>query len=452
MIKNICCIGAGYVGGPTMAVIALKCPHIKITVIDSNPKRIDAWNGPFEYLPIYEPGLADIIKKTRGENLFFSVEKEDSIKKAEMIFMAVNTPTKTEGEGAGMAADLKYIVSCAEDIAKYSDSDKIIVEKSTVPIKTAEKIDQILKNYGEDIKFEILSNPEFLAEGTAINDMYYPDRVLIGGNETKRGQRAVKELVNIYSNWVPKEKIITTNVWSSELSKLASNAMLAQRISSINSFSALCEKTGADIEELSKAIGMDHRIGPKFLKASVGFGGSCFQKDILNLVYLCNFYGLEQVAKYWYHVVKINDYQKERIVNKAINEVKFLKREKKIALLGWAFKANTNDTRHSPSIDVFKKLFLENFHINIFDPKVKKEQILDDIEFSDSDKIKIFNSIEDAIQKVSGIIILTEWEEFKNFDWDILINEIHTPFILDGRNILNENMLNSKIKLLRLDK
>ena len=310
IVKNICCIGAGYVGGPTMAVIALKCPHINVTVVDANPEKIKAWNGRLEKLPVYEPGLSDIVKKVRGQNLFFSNNIKGAIKKAEMIFMAVNTPTKTEGEGSGMAADLRYVEACSKDIAKYSKSDKIVIEKSTLPVRTAEKIKEILLENSNGIHFEILSNPEFLAEGTAIQDLFKSDRVLIGGEKTETGQQAVQSLVDIYANWIPREKILTTNVWSSELAKLASNAMLAQRISSINSLSALCEKTGANIDELSKAIGSDHRIGPHFLKASVGFGGSCFQKDILNLVYLCKHYGLDEVAEYWHQVVKINDYQK----------------------------------------------------------------------------------------------------------------------------------------------
>jgi len=356
-IKNICCIGAGYVGGPTMAVIALKCPHINVTVVDANSERIKEWNGPLDSLPIYEPGLAEVIDIARGRNLFFSDDIPGNIEKAEMIFMAVNTPTKTEGEGAGMAADLRYIEACARDIAKYSKSDKIVVEKSTVPIKTAEKIKEILDQNHKGISFEILSNPEFLAEGTAIDDMFNPNRVLIGGNETGLGKKAVNALVEIYRNWIPNEKILTTNVWSSELSKLASNAMLAQRISSINSLSALCEKTGANIDELSKAIGMDNRIGPNFLKASVGFGGSCFQKDIINLVYLCKYYGLNEVAEYWHQVVKINNYQKERFAEKVIDHLGGNLSEKKILILGWAFKANTNDSRESASIKVSEVLY-----------------------------------------------------------------------------------------------
>ena len=277
-VNRICCIGAGYVGGPTMSVIALKCPNINVTVVDMNQERIDKWNGPLDQLPVYEPGLAEVVGKARGKNLFFSGDIDNAIEDSEMIFMAVNTPTKTEGEGAGMAADLRFIEACAKNIAQVAKTDKIVVEKSTLPVRTAEKIKEILLANSKGTHFEILSNPEFLAEGTAIQDLFKSDRVLIGGDSTYRGQLAVNALVDIYSQWIPREKILTTNVWSSELAKLASNAMLAQRISSINSLSALCEKTGADIDELSKAIGMDHRIGPKFLKASVGFGGSCFQK------------------------------------------------------------------------------------------------------------------------------------------------------------------------------
>ena len=385
-IKNICCIGAGYVGGPTMAVIALKCPHISVTVVDANPEKIEAWNGPLDQLPVYEPGLADVVSQARGKNLFFSNNISENIEKAEMIFMAVNTPTKTEGEGVGMAADLKYIEACARDIAKYSKSGKIVIEKSTLPVRTAEKIKEILEENSKNIHFEILSNPEFLAEGTAIQDLFKSDRVLIGGEQTESGQNAVKALVDVYSNWIPKEKILTTNVWSSELSKLASNAMLAQRISSINSLSELCEKTGADIDELSKAIGMDHRIGSKFLKASVGFGGSCFQKDILNLVYLCKYYGIDEVAEYWHQVIKINDHQKDRFAQKIINHFNKELAWKKIAILGWAFKANTNDSRESAAIFVSEKLFKAGACLEIYDPMVQKKTILNDIEHEWKDR------------------------------------------------------------------
>jgi len=378
-IKNICCIGAGYVGGPTMSVIALKCPEINITVVDSNPKKIYSWNGPLDNLPVYEPGLAEIVKEVRGKNLFFSDDIAGSIEKSEMIFMAVNTPTKTEGEGAGMAADLKYIEACAKDIAKYSKSNKIVIEKSTLPVKTAEKIKEILEENSNGIHFEILSNPEFLAEGTAIQDLFKSDRVLIGGDSTKSGQKAVKALSEIYSRWIPKSKILTTNVWSSELSKLASNAMLAQRISSINSLSALCEKTGADINEISKAIGMDHRIGPHFLRASVAFGGSCFQKDILNLAYLCQFYGLDEVAEYWHQVVKINDYQKNRFVQKIVDFFDGDIKCKKVTIVGWSFKRGTKDTRESPSIHVASRLLVLGAEIIVIDSLVDKDRVNLDI-------------------------------------------------------------------------
>jgi UDPglucose 6-dehydrogenase len=441
-IKNICCIGAGYVGGPTMSVIALKCPHINVTVVDANPDKIKEWNGPLNELPIYEPGLADVVKQARGRNLFFSDDVAGNIEKAEMIFMAVNTPTKTEGEGAGMKADLRNIEACARDIAKYSKKDKIVIEKSTLPVRTAEKIKEILHENSKDIHFEILSNPEFLAEGTAIQDLFKSDRVLIGGDESESGQNAIKALVDIYANWIPKEKILTTNVWSSELSKLASNAMLAQRISSINSLSALCEKTGANIDELSKAIGMDHRIGPKFLKASVGFGGSCFQKDILNLVYLCKFYGLEKESEYWHQVVKINDNQKKRFAQKVINHFDGHLNGKRIAILGWAFKANTNDSRESASIKVSEILYRNGASITIYDPMVQKTSIENDIESLwetkdalNDKRINIVEKIKDTKQ-CDIFVILTEWEEFRHIDLE------ESKIIFDGRNInLNKNKI-----------
>ena len=441
-IKNICCIGAGYVGGPTMAVIALKCPEIRFTVVDSNPQKINDWNGPLNKLPVFEPGLSDIIEKVRNKNLFFSNSIKEAIEKSEMIFMAVNTPTKTKGEGAGMAADLQYVEACARDIAKYSKSDKIIIEKSTLPVRTAEKIKEILEENSSGIHFEILSNPEFLAEGTAIKDLFKSDRVLIGGDETDSGQKAVKALVDIYTNWIPKEKILTTNVWSSELSKLASNAMLAQRISSINSLSALCEKTGAKIQELSKAIGLDHRIGPHFLNASVGFGGSCFQKDILNLVYLCKFYGLDKVAEYWHQVVKINDYQKDRFAQKIIDTFGGDLTGKKITLLGWAFKANTNDSRETPAIAVSEKLFSAGANIVIYDPMVTARTIWYDIknywkntqeESVLKSRIFILNSLDPFKVDTNAFVILTEWEEFKYLS---KINNI----VFDGRNILDSSL------------
>jgi UDPglucose 6-dehydrogenase len=439
-IKNICCIGAGYVGGPTMAVIAQKNPQIKITVVDANHKRIEAWNGPLENLPVYEPGLAEVVKEARGRNLFFSDDISGNIEKAEMIFMAVNTPTKIEGEGAGMAADLRYVEASARDIARYSKSDKIVIEKSTLPVRTAEKIKEILDSEGNGVHFEILSNPEFLAEGTAIEDLFKSDRVLIGGDPTETGQKAVQALVDIYANWIPKEKILTTNVWSSELSKLASNAMLSQRISSINSLSALCEKTGADIEELSKAIGMDHRIGSRFLKASVGFGGSCFQKDVLNLVYLCRHYGLEEVAEYWHQVIKINDYQKNRFAQKIIDHFGGDLTWKKITILGWAFKANTNDSRESPAIYVAKKLFKAGAFLEIYDPMVSKESIFNDIDFyweasktkDLKSRISVLDSISTLDLSIDAAAILTECEVFKRLDFSKTI-------VFDGRGVLSSS-------------
>ena len=437
-IKNICCIGAGYVGGPTMAVIALKCPNYNVTVVDANKEKIKAWNGPLDQLPVYEPGLAEVLEQARGRNLFFSDDVPGNIKNSEMIFMAVNTPTKTEGEGAGMAADLSYIEACARDIAKYSKSDKIVIEKSTLPVRTAEKIKEILSENSENIHFEILSNPEFLAEGTAIQDLFKSDRVLIGGDDTESGQNAVKSLVEIYSNWIPKEKILTTNVWSSELSKLASNAMLAQRISSINSLSALCEKTGANIDELSTAIGMDHRIGPKFLKASAGFGGSCFQKDILNLVYLCKFYRLDEEAEYWHQVVKINDNQKKRFAQKVIDHFDGNLTGEKIAILGWAFKANTNDSRESASIKVSEILYKTGASITIYDPMVQKKSIVNDIESLWDTEVDLNYKRINIVEKLSetnecnSFVILTEWDEFK------LIDVEESKIIFDGRNI-NQN-------------
>ncbi|MDB4129589.1 nucleotide sugar dehydrogenase [Flavobacteriaceae bacterium] len=437
-IKNICCIGAGYVGGPTMAVIAMKCPDIKVTVVDLNAARIAAWNGPLENLPIYEPGLAEVVAEARGRNLFFSTEVDKAIDESEMIFMAVNTPTKIEGEGAGMVADLRFVEACAKNIARVATTDKIVIEKSTLPVRTAEKIKEILDREGSGVHFEILSNPEFLAEGTAIEDLFKSDRVLIGGDETVSGQEAVKALVDIYANWIPKEKILTTNVWSSELSKLASNAMLAQRISSINSLSALCEKTGADIEELSKAIGMDHRIGSKFLKASVGFGGSCFQKDVLNLVYLCRHYGLEEVADYWHQVIKINDYQKDRFAQKIIDHFGGDITGKKITILGWAFKANTNDSRESPAIYVAEKLFKAGVILEIYDPMVSKESIFSDIDFyweasnkeDITTRISVLDSISTLDLSFDAAAILTEWEAFKSLDFSNTI-------VFDGRGVLS---------------
>jgi UDPglucose 6-dehydrogenase len=453
-MKNICCIGAGYVGGPTMAVIALKCPNINVKVVDVDIKKINAWNGPLNELPVFEPGLKSVIDKTRNKNLFFSEKIDEAIQEAEMIFMAVNTPTKNEGPGAGMAADLKYIDSCTKRIAKTASKDKIIIEKSTLPVRTAERIKEILKKEGrKGVKFEVISNPEFLAEGTAIQDLFKSDRVLIGGDSTKSGQEAVNKLMKIYLNWIPKEKILTTNVWSSELTKLASNAMLAQRISSINSLSALCEKTGADIDEVSMGIGMDHRIGSKFLKVSVGFGGSCFQKDILNLVYLCRHYGLEETAEYWHQVVKINDYQKKRFAKKIVSSLDGSLKDKKVSILGWAFKKGTNDSRESPAIYISSFLLEKGATICVYDPMIGQTKIKRDLEdyYNKNDDLKenfssllnkklfAFDNVKEALLKADAIAIITEWDEFKNYDWeDIKENISNNAIVFDGRNILSK--------------
>ncbi|MGC9375612.1 MAG: nucleotide sugar dehydrogenase, partial [Bacteroidales bacterium] len=381
-IKTICCIGAGYVGGPTMAVIAQQCPEIEVNVVDINEQRIADWNDEnLDNLPIYEPGLKEVVAEARGRNLFFSTEIEKNIDKAEMIFISVNTPTKTYGKGKGMAADLKYVELCARQIAKVAKDDKIVVEKSTLPVRTAEAIRSILDNTGNHVKFQILSNPEFLAEGTAINDLLHGDRVLIGGDQTPEGQEAIDALARVYAHWMPEDRILKTNVWSSELSKLTANAFLAQRVSSINSLSALCEKTQADVDEVARAIGSDSRIGSKFLKTSVGFGGSCFQKDILNLVYICRSQGLEEVADYWEQVIKMNDYQKQRFADNIIKTLYNTVSGKKIAFLGWAFKKDTNDTRETAAMYVADILMEDLADIYVYDPKVKHEQMFADLDY-----------------------------------------------------------------------
>ncbi len=449
-IKNICCIGAGYVGGPTMAVIAQKCPHIKVTVVDVNENRINAWNSVNEEeLPIYEPGLAQVVKEARGRNLFFSTDVEKAIDEAEMIFISVNTPTKTYGAGKGMAADLKYIELSARQIAKVAKSDKIVVEKSTLPVRTASAIKEILTNTGNGVRYQILSNPEFLAEGTAVTDLFHPDRVLIGGDTTPDGQKAVQALVEIYANWVPTEKILTTNLWSSELSKLTANAFLAQRVSSINAMSELCEKTGADVNEVAQAIGLDSRIGPKFLKASVGFGGSCFQKDILNLVYIAKSYGLEEVASYWEQVILMNDHQKRRFAKNIIATLYNTVAGKKIAFLGWAFKKDTNDTRESAAIYVADDLLNEQAAIAVYDPKVKVQQMYADLDYLESrsaaDNQKLLTAYPnpyDACQGAHAIAVLTEWDEFKSYDWHKIYEGMLKPaFVFDGRNVLDQKAL-----------
>ena len=449
-ITNICCIGAGYVGGPTMAVIAQKCPNIKVTVVDVNENRINAWNSTNdEELPIYEPGLAEVVKEARGRNLFFSTNVEQAIDEAEMIFISVNTPTKTYGAGKGMAADLKYIELCARQIAKVDKTDKIVVEKSTLPVRTASAIKEILTNTGNGVRYQILSNPEFLAEGTAVVDLFSPDRVLIGGDTTPEGQNAIQALVDVYSNWVPKERILTTNIWSSELSKLTANAFLAQRVSSINALSELCEKTGADVNEVAKAIGMDSRIGPKFLKASVGFGGSCFQKDILNLVYIAKSFGLNEVADYWEQVIIMNDHQKRRFSKNIVSTLYNTISGKKIAFFGWAFKKDTNDTRESAAIYVADDLINEQASISVFDPKVSHKQILFDLNYletrTEDQNAKYIVSNDnayDACKEAHAIAILTEWDEFKEYDWQKIYDSMLKPaFVFDGRNVLDAEKL-----------
>lgn len=449
-ITKICCIGAGYVGGPTMAVIAQKCPHIKVTVVDLNEDRIAKWNDPnVENIPIYEPGLSDVVAEARGRNLFFSTEVDQAIDEAEMIFISVNTPTKTYGSGKGLAADLKYIELCARQIARVSKTDKIVVEKSTLPVRTAEAIKSILQNTGNGVKYQILSNPEFLAEGTAVEDLFQPDRVLIGGETTPEGEKAIQALVDVYANWVPKERILTTNVWSSELSKLVANAYLAQRVSSINSISELCEKTGADVNEVARAIGMDSRIGPKFLKASVGFGGSCFQKDILNLVYIAKSYGLHEVADYWEQVIIMNDHQKRRFAKNIVTTLYNTVADKKITFLGWAFKKDTNDTRESAAIYVADDLIFEQANITVYDPKVSEKQILGDLDYLQSrpeaenrKRIQAASTANEACKGAHAIAILTEWDEFKSYDWEQIYANMNKPaFIFDGRNLLDKEKL-----------
>ena len=433
-----------------MAIIAQKCPHIKVTVVDLNEKRIAAWNdADVNNIPIYEPGLSDVVAEARGRNLFFSTEVDKAIDEAQMIFISVNTPTKTYGVGKGMAADLKYIELCARQIARVAKNDKIVVEKSTLPVRTASAIKDILDNTGNGVQFQILSNPEFLAEGTAVEDLFAPDRVLIGGDTTSEGQNAIQKLVDVYANWVPKDKILTTNVWSSELSKLTANAFLAQRVSSINALSELCEKTGADVNEVAKAIGLDSRIGPKFLKASVGFGGSCFQKDILNLVYIAKSYGLNEVADYWEQVIIMNDHQKRRFAKNIIKTLYNTVSGKKIAFLGWAFKKDTNDTRESAAIYVADDLLSEQATVVVYDPKVGEEQIQFDLNYLESRSeienakgVQVAINAYDACNNAHAIAVLTEWDEFKTYDWQKIYDNMLKPaFVFDGRNILNKEEL-----------
>jgi len=442
--NKICCIGAGYVGGPTMATIALKCPHIEVAIVDLNQARIDAWNS--DSLPIYEPGLEEVVKQCRGKNLFFSTDVKKGIEDADIIFASVNTPTKVKGIGAGRAADLRFIESVGRTIAEHSNRDKIVIEKSTVPVKTAAALDRVLSANmaasGQGRNFWILSNPEFLAEGTAMKDLDKPDRVLIGG----QAEEAINVLVEIYANWVPREKILTTNLWSSELSKLVANAMLAQRVSSINSIARLCERTGADVGEVSRAIGTDSRIGPKFLNASIGFGGSCFQKDILNLVYICEQFGLSEVAAYWQQVVDMNDYQKTSFTSRIIQALFNTVVKKKIAVFGFAFKKDTGDVRETPALTVCNMLMQDGADIHVYDPKVKIEDAITEFKYHDVEVDKsqfhFVSSPDEATDGAHAIVVLTEWDEFKKYDYSKFYQKMMKPaFLFDGRNMLDHSGL-----------
>lgn len=436
-VKRICCIGAGYVGGPTMAVIAKKCPHIQVNVVDINAKRIAAWNeADLKRLPVYEPGLSEVIYEARGRNLHFSTNVEQEIRDADMIFLSVNTPTKSSGVGAGQASDLRWIEACTRVVAKAAVGHTIVIEKSTLPVRTAEAIQTILSAAeGSDKSFSVLSNPEFLAEGTAIKDLESPERVLIGGND----KEAMNELALIYENWVPKELILRTNLWSSELSKLTANAFLAQRVSSINSIAAICEATGANIHEVSNAIGSDSRIGDKFLQSGPGFGGSCFQKDILNLVYLCRHYGLDEVSNYWEQVISMNKWQQERIARIVVEKLFNTVAAKKIALFGFAFKANTNDTRESPAICVAKQLLNEGAHICIHDPKVETQQIENDLNMkkgSGEGNWSMAECPEAACDGADACIVMTEWQCYENLNWSHIISVMRKPaWLFDTRGI-----------------
>jgi len=448
-VTNICCIGAGYVGGPTCAMIAHKCPDIHVNVVDKSEKRIEQWNS--DNLPIFEPGLDDIVRSCRGKNLIFSTNILQAIHDAQLIFICVNTPTKTYGLGKGRAADLSYIESAARMIADTADSSKIVVEKSTVPVKAAESVSTILRtNHQKGVRYQVLSNPEFLAEGTAIVDLLNPERVLIGGDQTPDGLAAIQSLRNIYTRWIPDEKIVITNTWSSELSKLAANAFLAQRISSINSMSAICELTGADVAEVSNAIGVDSRIGSKFLKASLGFGGSCFQKDVLNLVYLSECLNLPEVANYWQQVIEMNEFQKRRFTHHIISALFNTVANKKLTLFGFAFKKDTADTRESASITVTKYLMDEGAQIFIYDPKVEDEQIMLELEHPsvscDPERVKqlvkICKDPYEAANQAHAIIVCTEWDEFSTYDYQRIYDQMLKPaFVFDGRNILNHEAL-----------
>lgn len=438
-MSNILCIGAGYVGGPTMAVIAKNCPQHRVVVVDANVNRIAAWNS--DRLPIYEPGLDSVIQQTRGRNLFFSADVDAQIAAAEIIFVSVNSPTKTFGEGAGKAADLQYWEKAARQILENATTPKIVVEKSTLPVRTSEAMERILNSQSTPgVHFDVISNPEFLAEGTAIRDLESPDRVLIGGRQTPSGQAAVQEIVSIYESWVPRERIITTNLWSGELAKLAANAFLAQRISSINAISALCERTGADITEVAHAIGTDTRIGPRFLQASVGFGGSCFRKDILNLVYLCEHHGLPEVAAYWEQVVLMNEYQERRFSRNMLAAMFNTVAGKRIALFGAAFKANTGDTRESPALVVCRELLEEHADLVMSDPYAL-DNARQDLGAA-AERVTFEPDPYVAAKGAHAIAILTEWQQFAQLDYQAIYDGMAKPaFVFDGRNLLDHQRL-----------
>ena len=434
MNRNIVCIGAGYIGGPTMAVIAKMNPDRKVIVVDINKERVDAWNSADYSLPIYEPALVDVVKEVRGKNLFFSTDIEGAVKECDIVFVGVNTPTKMFGKGAGRASDLQYWESTAREIKRFANGDKIIVEKSTLPVRTAAAMEAILNDHA-DYEFTVLSNPEFLAEGTAIKDLLEPDRVLVGGPQTPSGIAAINEVVDIYAAWVAREKILTTNVWSAELTKLAANAFLAQRVSSINAIAGLCEATGADVDEVAKVVGADSRIGPKFLKAGPGFGGSCFKKDILNLVYLCESFGLYTAAEYWMGVVKMNDHQQERIVSRLFKEMFNTLANKKIALFGFAFKADTGDTRETPAGTVARLLADEHVRLTITDPKALENAKKD---MADLDGIVYELDEYKAVEGADAIVLMTDWRHYPSLDWQKIFDSMRKPaLIFDTRNCLD---------------
>lgn len=447
---KICCMGAGYVGGPTMATIAARCPSVKVTVVDLSEERIAQWNS--DDLPIYEPGLFELVKSCRGRNLFFSTAIEDNIREADIIFVAVNTPTKTHGIGAGRASNIKNCELCARTIAKVSSGNKIVVEKSTVPVRTAHAIAEVLSSTDSGASFQVLSNPEFLAEGTAVKDLAEPSRVLIGSQQSEAGLKAAATLASIYAQWVAPERIITTNLWSSELSKLVANAFLAQRISSINSISALCEKTGADVDEVARAVGSDYRIGKHFLRSSVGFGGSCFQKDVLNLVYLCEYYGLREVATYWQQVIDMNDFQKNRFAKNMVQTMFNTVTGKKITILGFAFKKDTGDTRETAAGYVIKTLLAERAKMVVYDPKVTAKVMFEEMNYTCHvteentpglhDLVTMAADPYEAAKGSHAIAVMTEWDEFKEYDYQRIFDSMLKPaFVFDGRNILDVEKL-----------